>query len=160
VKPIDVGRVVTLLANLGVIASIVFLGLELRITNDQARISVSQEMNHSLTEWQLQLMGDPAALDTYVRGLQNFDALDRSEKARFDLLMRALLERVSMAIEARESRLVRTLAERIEDRGLEGKILRHASEPGFRSWWDTADRRGLPPTVIPITDDIVKMASN
>lgn len=158
-KKFDMGQAISLIANLGVIASIVFLGLELRITNDQARISTSQEMNRSLTEYQLELAGDPIKLDTYVRGLRDFDSLDDVEQARFDFLMRALLERVTMAISARESGLVETLTERIEDRGIEGRILRLASEPGFRTWWDTVDRRGLPPTIIPITDEIVETAT-
>jgi hypothetical protein len=131
-KKYDVGQAASLLANLGVIASIVFLGLELRTTNNQARISTTQEMHHSLTEYPLDLAGDPIALDTYL----------------------------SMAIEARESGLVRILAKRIEDRGLEGRILRVAGEPGFRTWWATVDRRSLPPTIISVTDDIVEIASN
>jgi hypothetical protein len=155
----DLGQSISAIANLGVIASIVFLGLELRITNDQARVSTAQEMNRSLTEYQLELAGDPIQLDTYVRGLSDFASLDEIEQARFDFLMRALLERVSMAIEARESGLVETLADRIEERGIEGRILLIASEPGFRTWWDTVDRRGLPPTIIPITDEIVAIAA-
>jgi hypothetical protein len=90
----------------------------------------------------------------------DFDSLEQIEKARFDFLMRSLLERVDMAIDARESGLVRALAENVEDRGLEGKILRVAAQPGFRAWWESADHRGLPPTIIRITDRVIKLSSD
>jgi hypothetical protein len=159
-KKFSAGQIASLIANLGVVASIVFLVLELRITNSQATISTTQEMNFALTDWQLSIAEDSVVLDTYIRGLQDFESLDETETARFDFLMRSLLERVDMAIDARESGLVRALAENLEDRGLEGKILRVAGEPGFRAWWQSTDRRGLPPTIIPITEQLIQISSN
>jgi len=158
-KKIDLGQTVGLVANVGVIASIVFLGLELRTTNTQALISTTQEMGNQLTGWQLELATDPVAMDTYVRGLSDFSSLDAMERVRFDLLMRVILARTVTAIEARDSGLVRTLAEDIEERGLEGSILIMARKPGFRAWWEQADKTGMAPTVLPITDQLVELAS-
>jgi hypothetical protein len=159
-KKIDIGQIASVIANLGVIASVVFLGLELRTIKNQASISTTQEMVDQLTGWEMGVAVDSDALETYARGLANFESLDDVEKTRFDLLMRVLLERVESARAARDSSLVETLAETYEKRGIEGRVLRIAGNPGFQSWWKQADRRGLPPTVVPLIDELVKLGSH
>jgi hypothetical protein len=159
-KKIELGQIASVIANIGVIASVVFLGLELRTTNNQASISTTQEMVDQLTGWEMQLALDSVALEIYARGLADFESLDDIEKTRFDLLMRVLLERVDSAIAARDSSLVTALAETYEKRGIEGRVLRIAGTPGFQSWWKQVDRRGLPPTVVPVVDELVKLGAN
>ena len=42
----------------------------------------------------------------------------------------------------REAGLI-NLNPELEQRVLEGKLFRILDHPGFREWWETADRRGL-----------------
>ena len=73
----------TLMTNLGVIAGLVFLGLEVRQNSSQMRTEASYTMNESINFLNSGLYSDPTLSSIVRRGEQNFSSLDDDEKYRF-----------------------------------------------------------------------------
>ena len=67
--------------------------------------------------------------------------------------MRSLLTKIDISIIAREAGLI-DLNPDLEQRVLEGNIFRMLDHPGFREWWESADRRGLAPEITVIVDEL------
>ncbi len=153
-KKIDLGQAIGILANVGVIASIVFLGIELRNSGRQAQIATSQEMVAQRTEWREFIASDEALTDIYMRGLNSFRQLTPLERERFDLLMRSFMHKISVSINARSADLVSSTIPDLDRRVIEGELFRMLDEPGFREWWALVDRRAIPENVITMTDEL------
>jgi len=152
-KKIGLGQSISIVANVGVIASIIFLGLELRDNTIQARIATTRDSATSRTDlWEL-IAADDALASIYMRGLVDFDQLSPTEQTQFDLVMRSLLTKIYISMLAREAGLI-NLNPELEQRVLEGNIFRMLDHPGFREWWETADRRGLSPDLTGILDEL------
>lgn len=153
---IDVGQTVQIVANFGVIASIVFLGIELRENATQARIDTTQEAVAQRDAWWELIAGDEAVADIYRRGLADFNALSPLEQTRFDVLMRSFLFQTSLNIQARNASLI-GLNPNFEARVLEGGLLRMLDQPGFREWWEQVDRRGMVGAAIRMIEELEAM---
>ena len=134
---------VQILANVGVIASIVFLAMEVRDNATQARTSATLEVSSQINEWRYKISDDPEIADIYRTGLSNYGDLSATDRVRFDALMRSLLLLTSSAIRARDVGLL-PLTTDLQERALEANLVRHLEQPGFREWWKTADKRGIP----------------
>ena len=102
-KKLDVAQAVSVLANIGVIASIIFLGLERRNSTTQAQIATIQQVVAQLSEWRELLASDGELADKYMRALKDFHQLTALEQERFDLLMRSHLHKLNASIIARNS---------------------------------------------------------
>lgn len=144
-KKIDLGQIITIVANLGVIAGIAFLAMQIRNDAAQAGIEAIQGMESMYIEWQLSIANDPAIAQIYTHGLEDYESLSEVEKVRFDLLMRSLLRIVYAGIGARDS-VFGDPSERPEllERVLEANYFQLLEKPGFRQWWATADLRNQP----------------
>ena len=144
-KKLDLGQTLGILANVGVLAGIVFLGIEIRDTNTQARIATTQVVVEQLAGWKEMIAADGELSEIFARGMAEFSQLSSLEQTRFDLLMRAFHIRVSGVVLARNAGLVNPNAGEVnrEQLVVEGEILLMLDQPGFRDWWSTADRRGI-----------------
>lgn len=152
-KNIDIPQIVSILANVGVIASIVFLGLEVRNSSTQAQIATTQEVVAQRSDWRELLAADGELADIYMRGLQDFRGLSPLEQERFDLLMRSFLHKISVAITARSAELLRGYPDPSR-RVIEGELARLLDEPGFRQWWAIVDRRAIVDGVATMIDEL------
>jgi len=152
-KKIDLGQTISILANIGVIASIVFLGIEIRDGSIQARIATTQEIVAQRTEWRELIASDESLGDIYLRGLSDFHQLSPIEQTRFGALMESFMFNISVNISARNALLV-GLNPNFEMRSVEGDLLRMLDQPGFRQWWTQTDRRGIPENVIRMTEEL------
>ena len=152
-KNIDLGQTIGILANIGVVASIIFLGVELRDSGTLARAATTIDGVGHVVEWKNLIAGNTDVLDTYVRGMADFQELSPREQARFDLLMRSYLQMTLAVTLAREAGLIPTQPV-LERRMYEGDMLRIVDEPGFKQWWSTADRRGLPPQIDALIEEL------
>jgi hypothetical protein len=155
-KKIDLGQAVTILANVGVLAGIVFLGIEIRDTNTQPQIATVQDVTDQLAGWKEFIAADGELSEIYARGMADFDQLSPLEHTRFDLMMEAALLRYSGAVLARDAGLLNpTLGElEVEDRVVEGELLHMLDQPGFRQWWSAVDRLGMSPSIVEIVDEL------
>jgi len=152
-KKIDTGQVVAILANIGVIAGIAFLAIEIRESNTQARIAITQEAIAQNSEWWESIAADPALSDIYFRGSLDFESLAAGEQQKFSSLMYSYLLRLSGNLSARNVGLI-GLNPDFESRALEGAVLRMLDQPGFRQWWASGDRRGLPSHIVRMTEEL------
>ena len=81
-QKIDIGQTVSILANVGVIAGIVFLGIELQQNNDQLRIQARQNVYDMQAEIQRNFFRNDGGLaDLYMKAVQGED-LNVVETAR------------------------------------------------------------------------------
>lgn len=87
---IDVGQAITVLANVGVIASILFLGLEIRQNTQTQRLSAAQQVFGLAYTNSLALAADPAnseILFAWIAGQE----LTPVERNRLDLSLQAIM---------------------------------------------------------------------
>ena len=157
-RTLDFGRSIAVLANLGVIASLIFLGIELRDSSIQARVAATQEVVAQRTQWRELIAADERLSDIYRRGLEDYRGLSPTEQIRFGVLMESFMFKLSTNIQARDASLV-GLNPDFEARSLEGDLLRMLDQPGFRQWWMAADRRGIPSNVIRMAEELDAMTT-
>lgn len=152
-KKFDLGQTLTILANIGVIAGIVFLGIEIRDSNTQARIATTQEVVGQAADWKEFIAADGELSGIYARGMANFVQLSPQEQTQFDLMMRARLQRFSGALLARNANLLNPdFFGELEERVIEGEILYMLDQPGFQRWWSAVDRRGIAGVIVDLVD--------
>lgn len=75
----------TLLANLGVLGGLVFVGLEIRQNTSQLRAEAAHAITSSVNEINASLYSDPELTDIVLRGERDLAALNEIERGRFDL---------------------------------------------------------------------------
>ena len=75
----------TLLANVGVLGGLVFVGFEIRQTTSQLRSNASYSITASVNELNAGLYGDPELAEIVFRGEADLGALTPIERKRFDL---------------------------------------------------------------------------
>jgi len=157
-RTLDFGRSIAVLANLGVIASLIFLAIEIRDSSIQARIATTQEVVAQRTQWRELIAADETLSDIYRRGLEDYQGLSPTEQIRFGVLMESFMFKLSANIQARDASLV-GLNPDFEARSLEGDLLRMLDRPGFRQWWLAADRRGIPSNVVRMAEELDAMTT-
>jgi hypothetical protein len=150
VTKLDLGQTVNIIANLGVIASIVFLGLQFRESGIQARVGVNQELVAQSGEWEREVASDSQLADLLLRGFEDFTSLSEVEKLQFDLLIRSRLRLLNSAALAQELGVSRSRPNSVLAQQLETLL----DEPGFRQWWRVADRRGIASRVPLLLDEL------
>jgi len=167
-RTLDFGRSIAVLANLGVIASLIFLAIEIRDSSIQARIATTQEVVAQRTQWRELIAADETLSDIYRRGLEDYQGLSPTEQIRFGVLMESFMFKLSANIQARDASLVGLKARDaslvglnpdFEARSLEGDLLRMLDRPGFRQWWLAADRRGIPSNVVRMAEELDAMTT-
>jgi len=154
-KKIDLGQTINTVANIGVIAGIAFLAVEIRDNSTQARIATTQESVAQRTEWRDSIVSNDVLTDLYFRGLEDYERLSVIEQQRFDMLMQSFMFKMSVSITARNAGLV-GIGPSIEERSIESDLLRMLEQPGFRQWWNNADLRGIPRTVRRMTEELAE----
>ena len=101
-KKLDLGQTITILANVGVIAGIVFLAIELRQNN---RLLVAEAEFNQLQHLQdigMVLFENPEVADMYTRALDG-DELDRVEQRKNAQFSPDPLARLGMAVSTKSS---------------------------------------------------------
>ncbi len=89
-KKIDVGQTVGILANLGVLAGIVFLAYEVRQSTFVTRLSTAESFTATLSEIELFIVGDPEFTRLLLKGIEG-EALSTEDALRLELFYRSVL---------------------------------------------------------------------
>ena len=74
----------TLVANLGVLGGLVFVGFEVRQNTSQLRAEASHSITASVNEMNAGIYADSTLADLLLRGAQDLEALSAIERVRFD----------------------------------------------------------------------------
>jgi len=143
-KTIDLGQILGVLANLAVLAGIVFLVIQIREERDYAIVENTTLVGLGMADWMSSVAHDRDRADVILRGSQDFQSLTPLEQFEFDLLMRSWIFRVEMGMLAQARNVSpQGSGPRGESTVLTGNLIRFFDEPGTRQWWELADRRGL-----------------
>lgn len=89
-KKIDLGQTVTILANIGVIAGIVFLAVELRQNTAVTIGSAELEVTNLQTEWHLRLAENAELARLYYMGQIDPSALTDNERIQYRYIVAGL----------------------------------------------------------------------
>ena len=81
-KKIDLGQIITILANVGVVIGLVFLTLEIRQNNAQMRAQGAYSINQSVETLNQAIYSDKEFADLLHRGEKSFNDLDPVEQSR------------------------------------------------------------------------------
>jgi hypothetical protein len=71
------------IAAVGVVASLIFVGLEVRNNSKAVRSGTAQRVHENYADWYLTLACNPSAITIGAKGLEDFDGLSRDEKPVF-----------------------------------------------------------------------------
>ena len=79
----------TLIANLGVIAGIIFLAVEVQLNTNMMRAQTRDAVTGKQLEWYAVIAGDSETMDVYFRGINSPEDIDpnSSDQTRFNMLM-------------------------------------------------------------------------
>ena len=128
-----ISAIAEILASIGVIISLIYLGLQIRNQTIQARLESGTELASQIGDIYADLSTDMQLSVLWIKGLNDFRSLDVSEKVRFS----AYMGRVFRFIEGiyhqhRWGRLNDTVW-----RGLDASLRDVCLYPGTRDWWGT-----------------------
>ncbi len=139
-KNIDLGQTLTILANVGVIAGIVFLGIEVRQNStqiEQATIAVAAqavfELNQEANEIRRTLYSDASLIELVDTGYDDPGSLTEIESLRFDNYFGTVLNTYEAAWIYRQKGLV----EEAEYAGWRDSICGMLQREGGRSFWES-----------------------
>jgi hypothetical protein len=94
-KKLDLGQTIGILANIGVIAGIVFLAIEVKSANDANRLQSAYASAEGFNQLNLMLASDSVLSRIFVVGMADPDRLNNVEAAQFANLMRAIVNQGS-----------------------------------------------------------------
>ena len=156
---IDLGQSLTVLANLAVVGSIVFLVIQIQEERDYAIVENTTLVGHGLADWMSSVAHDQDRADIVFKGAQDFQSLTSLEQFEFDLLMRSWIIRVEMGRMANARKVApQGSGPSGESTMLTGNLVRFFDEPGTREWWASADRRGLPRGAVAYIDNYLSQS--
>jgi len=75
---------ITLIANLGVVGGLVFVGFEVQQNTTQIRAEASYSINEALSNLNSAIYNDPVFADIVVRGDKKFSSLNPRERRQFN----------------------------------------------------------------------------
>jgi len=159
-KKIDLGQILGVLANLAVVAGIVFLAIQIREERDYAILENTTLVGHGMADWMSSVAHDQGRADIILRGSQDFQSLAPLEQFEFDLLMRSWITRIEMGRLATSRKVSpQTSGPNGESTVLTGNLVRFFDSAGTRQWWETADRRGIPKGAVAYIDNYLAQSA-
>ena len=132
----NLGNIGDFVGGVAVIASFVYLALQIRQNTETLRANSVQELTENILRASATL-AEPQNADVYVRGARSYSSLTPEEKLRFQLLLGLFLGRFDTVLEYRERNMV-------DDSYVEWQvdairtILRN---PGVREFWVSQQKR-------------------
>ena len=129
----DLGNIGEFLGAIGVIASLVYLALQIRQNTRAVRSSTSQAITDARVEFLSSMTDNAEVAGIYFSGLRDRESLEGDERGRFDLLMsRFMATMENYFYQNRQGTMDREHWTRVLE------ILRfHIATPGGQSWWSS-----------------------
>jgi hypothetical protein len=124
-----------LLGSIGVIATLVYLSIEIRHNTRSVRLSTFHDAIRDMADAVDQLGHDADLTRIYYDGMQDFDGLSQEERRRFATYFTSVLRRYeNILYQGRHGVL-----DRVALQGLTEHLRYALSQPGTRAWWSRAD---------------------
>jgi hypothetical protein len=129
-----IATVADVVGALGVIASLVFVGFQIRRNSEATRAATTmQTLDQSAAVSQF-LAQDRSIADLYFRGLKNPDALGKDQKSQFFMMLLSAFRRYENTAYQYEKRFLEDEAWE----GLKGNMQSIVHRPGFDWFWQRA----------------------
>jgi hypothetical protein len=126
-----IGALAELGGALGVIASLVYLGIQIRQNTHSAREATWHSVLRDLQQFRSLIAQDPEIARVYREGLRDMKSLNDDDRWRFGALMQSLYSVFELVFRARdESQFQHYLDD----------LAWTAGRPGARDWWSKAKR--------------------
>ncbi len=127
----DLGNIGEFVGAIGVIASLVYLAVQIRRNSNSVRASTFQEAVRDVAVLSDLLATDADLARIWSNGLRDFDALEREERVRFAAYMLGMFRRL-------ENVLYQTRHGGLDPAYWEGQLSAMQgtlSQPGVAAWW-------------------------
>ena len=107
-KKIDVGQIIGILANIGVIAGIIFLGFELRQNNEMLVVQAEMAVSENQTDTLLAIVLEPELIELMLKDEQTLTEVERHRllilglrairiwQGRYGMMERGLLDQTEV----------------------------------------------------------------
>ncbi len=127
-----IGQTIAVAAILG---SLIFVGVQIRQNTLATRRQSLDGVIDRIVRWQSRLTSTPTHVDSWVKGLQNFDSLPVEEKIHFNALIIEILVTLEAGREAGKTGDIKP--ETIE--AMDGMIVQLFRNAGVREYWRQAN---------------------
>jgi len=125
------GNLGDFIGSIAVLVSLVYLAIQIRKSTETERTSTYQSIVSDFGQMNQSLAADPELIALYVRGLEDFDALDATARARISQVF-------YMTFRYFENMYYQQRKGYLEDEvwvGWKRLMLTYFSNPGFQTWW-------------------------
>jgi hypothetical protein len=124
-----IGAIGELVGGVVVVASLVFLAIQIRRNTQALELGAAEETNRSFATYTAMFM-QPGVSRVYRIGLSTLDALDEDELITFNAVISTLFNFLSYHHTLRSSGLLVS-----SERGLSAAALYVLRQPGGQQWW-------------------------
>ena len=127
------GAIGEIVGALGVIASLLYLALQIRNDASARRADTSHAQSRMLTEAQRDIASSPGLADIFYKGVSDYDALTGPEKVRFNAS-------VGTSFRAFEDTFHRHAEGHLDEKlwqSIDRPIEEFVNTPGIRKWWES-----------------------
>lgn len=128
---VAVGAVADAVAAFGVIASLIYLGLQIREQTKQSRLSATREMVRDYGTTLLAIMSDEKTWDAFLRATSDYESLAGGDQIKADWIFSSAMR----ALELLYFHMAQRHFDPIAFASLEYRVKRAGQLPGFRCWW-------------------------
>jgi hypothetical protein len=145
-----VGAISNLLGAAGVVASLIYLAIQIRQNTRTERARAFQDIFSGFTAQNLEMFG-PGNIDLIISGMRDFNSLPGRDKLRFDHLMMGYFNVLEATIFSKRAFL---LGEETLENWSYSLRTRFLPYPGMRDWWSQARPIFAPETRVWVDEQI------
>ncbi len=145
-----VGAIAEAVGAAGVIATLLYLGVQIRANTRSVRASTRQETVHGGRQVNLALAQDPEFSRIWTDGLLDFDALPRHERVRFASIATVFLHEFQNSLYQFEQGTLDQVS--FENSRVQLSVI--CSLPGFASWWERNEIYRFYPAFEQLVDEL------
>lgn len=127
-----------IIAVVAILGSLIAIYFQMRQNHAIERGNAQRDILNQTREWWMQCVEDEATFEMLSAGLQDFDALDRYRKARFNAVLFSLQHIVEGVFFQHRSKLINATSHD----GYMIAYLALMNTPGGRQWWAIASKVG------------------
>ena len=124
----SLGEVVGALATVG---TLIYVALQIRENTSWSKRQALESIVGNLTSWASRLKDNPEIVEIYLKGLEDFESLSKSEKLRYHLTLMEVLAAVEIILEHAKSGGIK----RESGESAERWIYQELRGEGARTWW-------------------------
>ena len=126
----SLGNIGEFIGGLAVIASLIYLALQIRQNTKSVRIQVEQAIKRDLVDLRRSVIENPEVADLLSKAISNFDSLSPAERIRMNMACANLIEHHQQLFFLRNEGLVHW-------EGWEDPLRGYLELEPFRQWWSS-----------------------